>query len=269
MLFDKSPICHTANLSSFTTMLIKYLRLIGAFIEAFWILWVRCPRLSREAKWAEIQAWSQRTLCGMGVTVHLSPESNLSPMFESPQLLVANHVSWLDVLVIQSLQPSIFVAKKEVRSWPVVGAIVQACEVVFVSRGSPSSARQMVRDVSEALAQGYRVTGFPEGTSTEGHAVRHFHANLFEAAIEREVDVHPMALRYVNDQTGEHCLVPAFVGEIGFVESLHKILTAPSITVRLSTGEALPSKGHTRKSLAQLSHLSVSAQLEALSATNH
>ncbi len=250
-------------------MLIKYIRLIGAFIEAFWILWVRSPRLSREAKWAEIQAWSQRTLRGIGVTVHLPPEPDFSPMFDRPQLLVANHVSWLDVLIIQSLQPSIFVAKKEVRSWPVVGAIAQACEVVFVNRGSPSSARKMVRDVSEALAQGYRVTGFPEGTSTEGHAVRPFHANLFEAAIERAVDVHPMALRYVNDQTGEHCLVAAFVGEIGFVESLHKILSAPSITVRLSTGEALPSKGHTRKSLAQLSHLSVSAQLEALSATKH
>ena len=222
-----------------------------------------------EAKWAEIQAWSQRTLRAMGVTVRLCPQAKLSPLFESPQLLVANHVSWLDVLVIQSLQPSIFVAKKEVRHWPVVGAIAQACEVVFVNRGSPSSARKMVRDVSEALAQGYRVSGFPEGTSTEGHAVCRFHANLFEAAIEREVDVHPMALRYVNEQTGEHCLVAAFVGEISFIESLHKVLSAPSITVSLSTGEALPSKGHTRKSLAQLSHLSVSAQLQALSEAKH
>ena len=248
-------------------MFIKYVRLIFCFVEAFWILWVRCPRWRREKKWTEIQSWSQRTLRTIGVAVQVHPGQDFSAMFTAPQLLVANHVSWLDVLVIQSLQPSVFVAKKEVRSWPVVGAIAQACEVVFVDRGSPSSARKMVADVRDALARGYRVTGFPEGTSTEGHDVRMFHANLFEAAIDGEAVVLPVALRYINATTGEHCQVAAFVGDIGFVESLHKVMCAPSITVNLSMGEPVSSQGHSRRTLAQLCHRSVSAQLEALSAT--
>jgi 1-acyl-sn-glycerol-3-phosphate acyltransferase len=250
-------------------MLIKYARLIFSFTQAFWILWVRCPRLSREQKWAEIQSWSQRTLAIMGVSVRVHPGQDFSALFASPQLLVANHVSWLDVLVIQSLQPSVFVSKKEVRAWPVVGAIAHACEVVFVDRGSPSSARKMVADVTDALARGYRVTGFPEGTSTEGHEVRMFHANLFEAAIDRSVDVQPVALRYINAATGEHCQVAAFVGEIGFMESLHKVMCAPSITVRLHMGEPLSPQGHSRRTLAHLSHRSVSAQLQALSAATN
>lgn len=250
-------------------MLIKYTRLILSFIEAFWILWVRCPGLLREEKWTEIQNWSQRTLRIMGVTVRVQAGQDVSAMFTTPQLLVSNHVSWLDVLVIQSLQPSVFVAKKEVRAWPVVGAIAQACEVVFVDRGSPSSARQMVADVKDALARGYRVTGFPEGTSTEGLDVRMFHANLFEAAIAQSVEVHPLALRYTHAATGAHCQVAAFVGDIGFVASLHKVMRAESITVNVCLGEALSPQGHSRRTLAQLSHRSVSAQLEALSAPTH
>jgi 1-acyl-sn-glycerol-3-phosphate acyltransferase len=246
-------------------MFFKYIRLAFSFLHAFWILWIRSPRLSREQKWSEIQNWSQSTLRIMGVTVKVQAGDAGSPMFASPQLLVANHVSWLDVLVIQSIHPSVFVAKKEVRAWPVVGAIVQACEVVFVKRGSPSSARKMVADVKAALAQGYRVAGFPEGTSTEGHEVGMFHANLFEAAIEQGAQVQPLALRYIHATTGEHCLVAAFVGEIGFVESLHRVMRAPSITVIVHTGELLSSQGHSRRTLAQLAHRCVSAQLVALS----
>ena len=247
-------------------MLLKYLRLTLCFFQAFWILWIRAPRLSRQQKWAEIQSWSLRTLHVMGVTVRVQADEVSSATFASPQLLVANHVSWLDVLVIQSLHPSVFVAKEEVRAWPVLGAIAQACEVVFVARGSPSSARKMVAGVSAALARGHRVAGFPEGTSTEGHAVRMFHANLFEAAIEQAVDVQPLALRYINATTGKHCQVAAFVGDLGFIESLHRVMSAPSITVHLRLGESLPAQGHSRKTLAQLSHRCVSTQLEALSA---
>lgn len=249
-------------------MVFKYTRLAFAFLQAFWILWIRAPRLSQAHKWAEIQSWSQRTLRIMGVHVRVQVGDATSDMFATPQLLVANHVSWLDVLVIQSLHPSVFVAKKEVRTWPVVGAIAQACEVVFVNRGSPSSARKMVADVNTALAQGYRVAGFPEGTSTEGHDVRMFHANLFEAAIEQAVPVRPLALRYVNASSGEHCLVAAFVGEIGFVESLHRVMRAPSVTVDLHIGDPISPAGHSRKTLAQLAHRCVSAQLVALSEAN-
>lgn len=243
-------------------MLIKYALLVRAFAQAFFILWVKFPRYTREQKLQAIQRWSAQTLSLMGVVVRLK---SIAHTHDIPSLLVANHVSWLDVLVIQSLQPSVFIAKKEVGQWPVVGAIAKACGVVFVDRGSPSSAKKMVDDVANALHHGYRVAGFPEGTSSEGYTVSLFHANLFEAAIHRQVDVQPIALRYVDKDTGDLSSAAAFVGEMSFIDSLHRIMTAPCITVNVHIGDAISPEGHSRRTLAHLSHRSVCQQLEKIS----
>lgn len=246
-------------------MLIKYALLICAFIQAFFILWVKFPRYTREQKLEAIRQWSSQTLRTMGVEVRVVSPRHVEDL---PHLLVSNHVSWLDVLIIQSLHPSVFVAKKEVGQWPVVGAIAKACGVVFVDRSSPSSAKKMVDDVANALHHGYRVAGFPEGTSSEGHAVSLFHANLFEASIHRQVDVQPIALRYVNAHTGDLSVIPAFVGEMGFLESLHRIMSAELITVDVHLGAQISPAGHSRRTLAHLAHRNVCQQLENLAGMN-
>jgi 1-acyl-sn-glycerol-3-phosphate acyltransferase len=247
-------------------MLTKYLRLIHAFGRAFWILWIKFPRLSREHKLEEIKVWSKETLEIIGIQV--IPETPLAQIeaSDAPRMFVANHVSWVDALIIQSIQPSIFVAKSEVKHWPIVGSIATACGVVFVDRGSPSSARRMVDDVSSALHHGYCVAGFPEGTSSEGHSVSLFHANLFEAAINHHIQVQPLAIRYTNPMTGALCLKAAFIGDIGFVQSLHQIMASDGIHAKVHAGDMLSPQGHSRRTLAHLSHRSVSSQLELLNA---
>jgi 1-acyl-sn-glycerol-3-phosphate acyltransferase len=247
-------------------MLIKYLRLAFAFGLAFWILWIKFPKLSKDDKLQAIKNWSQKTLNILGI--HVVYESDHAHMAtnRAPLLLVANHVSWIDALIIQAIQPSIFVAKSEVKHWPIVGQIATGCGVVFVDRGSPSSARRMVDDVASALHHGYCVAGFPEGTSSEGHTVSLFHANLFEAAINHHIPVQPLAIRYTNPQTGARCLKAAFIGDIGFVQSLHQVMTASGIQARVHVGETLSPQGHSRRTLAQLTHRTVSTQLELLNA---
>lgn len=244
-------------------MLIKYLRLLIAFANAFGILWFRFPRASREQKLNHIQAWSTHVLKVVGVTLNISPSSLLIRK-NNPQLLVANHVSWLDVLVIQALHPCVFVAKSEVRNWPLVGRMAQACGVVFVDRSSSNSARKMVDDVASALHHGYCVAGFPEGTSSEGYAVSLFHANLFEAAIDLDVEVLPLALRYTDSRTGSLSMKTAFVGDIGFMESLHQVMGTPHLSVDVQIGKAISPQGHSRRTLAHLSHHSVVNQLAVL-----
>jgi 1-acyl-sn-glycerol-3-phosphate acyltransferase len=244
-------------------MPIKYLRLLAAFVDAFAIVWFKFPRATREQKLAHIQRWSTHVLKVIGVHLNITASSTrIGPL--KTQLLVANHVSWLDVLVIQALHPCVFVAKSEVRHWPLVGSIAKACGVVFVDRSSSSSARKMVDDVANALHHGYCVAGFPEGTSSEGYDVSLFHANLFEAAIYRDVNVLPIALRYTNAHTGELCLRAAFVGDIGFIESLHQVMTTRHIHVGVNIGKTLSPQGHSRRTLAHLSHRSVSMQLAIL-----
>lgn len=246
-------------------MFLKYIRLLHAFTRAFWILWMIFPKASREKKLAHIQAWSSDVLRIM--EIHISQEERpSSPQRTGPQLLVANHVSWLDVLVIQSLQPSVFVAKSEVKDWPLVGLIAQACGVVFVDRSTPSSAKKMVDEVANVLQHGYDVAGFPEGTSSDGREVSLFHANLFEAAIHHQVHVRPIALRYTNKITGLHCMKAAFVGELSFIDSLHQVMCANAIHISVHTGKLLSPQGHSRRTLAHLSHRSVVSQLETLAA---
>ncbi len=247
-------------------MLLKYLRLLHAFGRAYWILWIHFPKASREQKLAHIQAWSADVLRIMGIEICKGTWASQT-LTNEPQLLVANHVSWLDVLIIQSLQPSVFVAKSEVRDWPLVGNIAQACGVVFVDRGSPSSAKKMVDEVAYALQHGYCVAGFPEGTSSEGREVSLFHANLFEAAIHHQVQVHPLALRYTDKTTGELCMKAAFVGDITFIASLHQVMCANDIHVSIHAGKLLTPQGHSRRTLAHLSHRSVVSQLELLERT--
>jgi len=242
---------------------ITYLRLLYAFIKAFWVLFVQLPRLDQAGQSLAIQQWSADTLKLLGISVEVignmaTPASNPS------RLLVANHISWLDPLVIQTLQHSIFVAKQEVSQWPVVGHIAKGCDVVFVNRGSPSSARKMVQGLTEALQNNMCIAGFPEGTSTEGHQVGLFHSNLFEVAVANSCEVVALSLRYKDPASQVMRLEPAFVGDIGFLQSLHRVVCAPPMVVQVVVSDPIASHGHTRRTLAQLAQSKVQTQLESI-----
>ncbi|MEY4317523.1 MAG: 1-acyl-sn-glycerol-3-phosphate acyltransferase [Pseudomonadota bacterium] len=247
-------------------IVVKYFKLAWAFVCAFWILWIKFPHLSSTEKLSAIQQWSIQTLEVLNVRLDKPLHIDLVRIAEQPQLWVANHVSWVDALIIQAIQPSIFVAKAEVKRWPVVGAIATACGVIYVKRSSPSSARQMVDDAAHALRNGFHVACFPEGTSSEGLEVKPLHANMFETAIRQDIPVQPLCIRYTHAITGAHCTQAAFVGDLGFIESLHKVMSCDGIHAKVSLGQTLSPRGHSRKSLAQLAHHILSAQLMSLSA---
>ena len=244
-------------------MFITYLRLLYAFIKAFWVLFVQLPRLDQAGQSLAIQQWSADTLKLLGIWVEVIGDVGISAAKPS-RLLVANHISWLDPLVIQTLQHSIFVAKQEVSRWPVVGQIAKGCDVVFVNRGSPSSARKMVQGLTEALQNNMCIAGFPEGTSTEGHQVGLFHSKLFEVAVANSCEVVALSLRYKDPATQAMRLEPAFVGDIGFLQSLHRVICAPPMVVQVVVSEPIAPHGHTRRTLAQLAQAKVQTQLESL-----
>ena len=230
---------------------------------------MRFPRWSRVQHLHVIQQWSAGLLRTMGMELYQERHWHTQLSVESnPLLLISNHVSWLDILVIQAIYPCYFVAKVEVKKWPVLGRLIQGCGVIFVDRSSTNSAHKMVDEVSKLLRQGYAVAGFPEGTSSQGYAVSHFHANLFEAAISCEALVQPLALRYVNPQSGVLCEAAAFVGDMGFAKSLHGVLRQPSTLINVSIGDSISPLGHSRKSLAQLCQQTVSKQLVEMRASS-
>jgi 1-acyl-sn-glycerol-3-phosphate acyltransferase len=114
------------------------------------------------------------------------------------QLVVANHISWIDVHVLHSLYPVGFVAKAEIGEWPVMGWVARAGGTVFHQRGSHNSSRGATTAMADRLREGGAVAIFPEGGILPGEGVKHFHARLFAAAIDADAPVQPVTIRYLR-----------------------------------------------------------------------
>lgn len=151
-------------------------------------------------------------------------------------LSVANHVSWLDIPVLAALTPTRFIAKSEIRSWPVAGWLATASGALYLKRGK-NSARPLLEQLIPVLHEGGSVTLFPEGTTTDGSHVRSFHARLFAAAIEAPCPVQPVALRYAPNREGRQ--IAPFVGDDDLLRHLLRVLREPKLTVTVHYGHAL------------------------------
>ena len=193
--------------------------------------------------------WSRRLLGICGVKVRRLPGA---PAL-GQALVVANHVSWLDIFVIDALHPSRFVAKSEIRSWPVAGWLAAMAGTVFIARGNRRDLRHIFKGLVASLQEGERVAFFPEGTTAAPGTVLPFHANLFEAAIDAKVPVQPYALQYLDAQGEFHPAVD-YTGDTTFVDSVLKILRADGIEASLTCLEPIGTEGAHRRELAQAAH---------------
>jgi len=153
---------------------------------------------------------------------------------EAPALIVANHISWLDIPVLHTARAMGFVSKAEVERWPVFSYVAKAGGTIFHHRGSHDSASDVANLMIQRLKQGRRVAIFPEGGIKPGQSIRVFHARMFRAAVDAECEVQPVMLRYmrhgrkdddISFREGESMLVnfvrmlaqPAGVAEITFL----------------------------------------------------
>ncbi|NML46710.1 1-acyl-sn-glycerol-3-phosphate acyltransferase [Ramlibacter sp. G-1-2-2] len=179
-----------------------------------------------------------------------------------PVMLVSNHVSWLDMIAIQCLCPTRFIAKSEVRAWPVIGAIASRLGTIYIDRQSSRSAAAAVGSVAAHLRAGEIVVLFPEGTTTDGTGVQPFRGSLLQAPIDAQARVQPVALIYRESDTGLICRRASYTGSDGLLESIWRTVSA-RVTVRIAFGPALDTDGQNRRSLA----LSLHSQVEELRAS--
>jgi len=188
------------------------------------------PLLNQKQKDRQIQEWSKRLLKIFHIQLRVIGAEKLS---SNPHLLASNHISWLDIHVINAFQPVRFVAKSEVRGWPVFGWMAQQLGTVFIRRDSARHARQVVEQMAQVLKV-ESVCIFPEGTSTSGESVLPFKPNLFESAILASVPVFPIAIAYRSRSTGLRSDAPAFIGDMGLLESMANVIASWDIEVHLS-----------------------------------
>jgi 1-acyl-sn-glycerol-3-phosphate acyltransferase len=175
---------------------------------------------------------------------------------------VANHVSWLDIFVINALHPCRFVAKSEIREWPVLGWLADKAGTVFIARGNRRELRHIFKGMVAALQAGQRVAFFPEGTTAAQGTVLPFHANLFEAAVDARVAVQPYALRYVDASGALHPSVD-YVGDKTFVQSMMAVLSGSPIRAQLTCLAPIDAADAHRREVAQAAHDAIGQALAA------
>ncbi|MBS1162318.1 MAG: 1-acyl-sn-glycerol-3-phosphate acyltransferase transrane protein, partial [Burkholderiaceae bacterium] len=183
-----------------------------------------------------VRAWSRLLLaiCGVRLRVTGLPlppviaHTGIEPG-SGGRMLLANHVSWIDPFALNASAPSRFVAKAEIRAWPLLGTLVTLVGALYIERGRRHAVASANHRVRERLKDGETVAVFPEGTTTDGHSLLPFHSNLVAPALEAGAECWPVALRY--NENGEPTKAAAFIGEMSIVTSLWNILLARRLQV--------------------------------------
>ncbi|WP_217143553.1 1-acyl-sn-glycerol-3-phosphate acyltransferase [Streptomyces sp. AC627_RSS907] len=166
-------------------------------------------------------------------------------------LLVANHVSWLDIPLLAAVRPARMLAKSEIRRWPVAGRLVARAGVLFIERDRLRALPDTVAAIAGALREGAAVAAFPEGSTWCGRARGTFRRAVFQAALDAGVPVQPVRIRYRTAQRAVST-APAFVGEDTLLASLWRVATARGVTAEVEVGPVVPPGSHRdRRSLAE------------------
>jgi len=195
----------------------------GLLVIAICFWWIGLNnRLRLKQLWSKGLLW----LCGVAVRVHGEPE------MKGPVLWVVNHVSWLDIFVLNVVRSTTFVAKQEIRRWPLLGWLAVGADTIFIERGFRHAVQRVGHAMQKRFARGQVVGLFPEGTTSEGFDVLSFYGNLFEPGRSIEVTVQPVALTYFY--LGQRSVMPAFVGEESLIRNLWRILGAQGVSVGLT-----------------------------------
>jgi 1-acyl-sn-glycerol-3-phosphate acyltransferase len=219
--------------------------LVHALAGAAIILFV-FPRRSELQRSAHVQAWALKMLALLGIRLELHGK----PPASGPMLLVANHISWLDILVMHAARHCRFVAKAEVRHWPLIGTLATGGGTLYIERESRRDAMRVVHHMAESLGRGEIVAVFPEGTTSEGRELLPFHANLIQAAISADAPAQPVALSFIDTATREASLTPCYVGDDTLVGSLWRTLGGPPLTAVVRYGEPQRCGGRSRRAWA-------------------
>ena len=237
----------------------KLLRGLWHVLVGMWTIYVRFPQFSLEQREMRVQAWALQFLALWDI--HLKVLGR--PVQNGPALMVANHISWLDISVIHAARHCRFVSKSDIRDWPLLGTLATGAGTLYIERTSRKDALRMVKDMAEAMKNGDVVAVFPEGTTSDGRDLLPFHANLIQSAILAEAPVQPMSLKFIDARSGEPSFAPCYIGDDTLLGSIWRTLKAPKIIAVVHFGELQQAQGRDRRAWAHDLHQSVALLREA------
>jgi 1-acyl-sn-glycerol-3-phosphate acyltransferase len=182
---------------------------------------------------------------GVGLEVRGTPPGR------GPLLLVANHISWLDILVMHAARHCRFVAKSDVRRWPLIGTLATGGGTLYIERESRRDAMRVVHQMAAAFEGGDILAVFPEGTTSDGQALLPFHSNLIQAAVATGTPVQPVALLFIDADTGRTSLTPCYVGDDTLLGSVWRTVAGPPVTALVVYGAPQTADGRHRREWAE------------------
>jgi 1-acyl-sn-glycerol-3-phosphate acyltransferase len=203
------------------------------------------PKLAQQQREIRVQVWSQGLLQRLGIRLSIAG----TPVLQGPLMLVANHISWLDITALHAARFCRFVSKADIQAWPLIGALASGVGTLFIQRESRRDAMRVVHHMTQSLREGEVLAIFPEGTTGDGVQLLPFHANLVQAAISAQAPVQPVALQFV-DGAGRRSMAPCYVGDDSLLGSVWRTLRTPGITVLITFGEPQQADGRDRRAWA-------------------
>lgn len=221
----------------------RALRATVHVVRGLWTIRNEFGRLTpAQTQWL-VREWTRRMLHIMGVDLVVQG----TPPEQGPLLQVANHMSWLDILVMNAARPSRFVSKADAQRWPLLGALITGAGTLYIERNSRRDAMRMVHHMAERLALGDILSVFPEGTTGDGRELLPFHANLLQSAIAAKAPALPVGLRFEDSRTGAPHPAPIFVGETTLIGSVWATLSADHLRAVVTYGEPRRDEGRDRR----------------------
>ncbi|MCP9439336.1 MAG: 1-acyl-sn-glycerol-3-phosphate acyltransferase [Nitrospira sp.] len=251
------PIARTGCL----TRIHRGIRLIGKLSEALILVCLVFPRIESSRHDGIIERWCREVLDILNINV--SWQGRPMPGQVSSAMFVANHISWIDVLLLNACRRMCFVAKMEVRSWPLIGWIAARTGTLFFKRTSPHHLAHVMQSIAARLGRGDCIALFPEGTTTNGTSVHTFHSGLLESAIRANVPIWPIGIRYLKPDGSLDADI-AFIGSESLVSSILNVLSRPTTFAYVSFSNPIDSSTGDRRHLATLCQTAVERSLTDL-----
>ena len=224
------------------------------------ILATSFPKATPARRDQMVRTWAHQVLGIFAMSLTVVKPHDFDPA-AGKRLLIGNHVSWLDIYVLQAVTAARFVAKSELATWPVLGRLIANSGTVFIERGKRSDTLRINQTIRARLDDGAIIGVFPEGTTTDGRDVLKFHGNLLQSALDGGAEISPFCLRY-TDARGNYSDAPAYIGDLSFWDSIKLVLREKKLHCELTFFTPLAQDGRNRRELAAAAEQMVRARLQ-------
>ncbi|MFJ6080468.1 lysophospholipid acyltransferase family protein [Streptomyces sp. NPDC092369] len=196
---------------------------------------------------AAVRLWCRWIVRAAGVRLRITG----APPSGGGLLLVANHISWMDIPLMAAVRPARMLAKAEIRGWPVAGVLTAGSGALFIDRDRLRALPETVARIADALGSGSAVAVFPEGSTWCGRAQGSFRRAVFQAALDAGVPVQPVRLRY-RIEGGSATAATAFIGQDSLLASVWRVVSTHGLVAEVDVRAVIAPGSHPdRRSLAR------------------